>query len=112
MPMIVTRQQAADHLRIDDATDEASDLDLKIYAASAVALDYIEMDEEDFETDSDSDYVYPYQLQAAVLLLVGFMHSTRVPGQDTISAGYTQANLPANIRMLLYPLKTFGIEST
>ncbi len=108
MPMIVTRQQAADHLRIDSPTDEADDLDLKIYAASAVALDYIEMDEDDFETDSDSDYVYPYQLQAAVLLLVGDMHKHR----DAESPAYTEAMLPSTVRALLYPLKTFGIEST
>jgi hypothetical protein len=118
MSMIVTRQQAADHLRIDDASAEADSLDLMVQAASAVALDYIEMVEADFETeidsDSDSDWdsdldtvpVYPYQLQAAVLLLVGDMYRYRDGG----SPDYNEATLPAPVRALLYPLKTFGIE--
>ena len=122
MPMIVTRQQAMDHLRIDDATDEADDLDLKILAASAVVLDYIEQDTEDYadESTSDSDsssdssgstggsttYDWPYQVQAAVLLLVGDMHRHR----DSNIPKYSEATLPSAVRALLYPIKTFGLD--
>ena len=132
MTMIVTLQQAADHLRIDDTTDEANDLNLKIMAASAVVLDYIEWSHDryaaaveiaeldsDYEIDSDwdedwdSDWLgdedHLYTLKAATLLLVGYLHADRAPGRDTISAGYTEGNLPSAIRMLLYPLKTFGV---
>ncbi|RLC31988.1 hypothetical protein DRH13_02275 [Candidatus Woesebacteria bacterium] len=127
MPMIVTRQQAMDHLRIDDATDEADDLDLKILAASAVILDYIERDSEDYEVDdsdssNDSDsssddsssgdaggsseYDWPYQVQAAVLLLVGDLHRHR----DSEMPKYSEATLPPAVRALIYPLKSFGLD--
>jgi len=108
MSMLVTRQQVADHLRIDDATDEANDLDLKIYAASAAVLDYIEMELADFgDSDSDGEIEVPYQVQAAVMLLVGDMHRYR----DAGSPQYNVATLPPSVCALLYPLKTWGITS-
>jgi hypothetical protein len=106
MTMLVTRQQAADHLRIDDTTDEANDLDLKIQAASEVVLDYLEMAVDDFsDSDSDGEVEIPFQIQAAVLLLVGDMHRYRDSGAPT----YNEAILPPAVRALLYPLKTFGL---
>lgn len=123
MPMIVTRQQAMDHLRIDDATAEADDLDLKIYAASAVVLAYIEQEASDYvvddsESSSDSssdstssggggvpEYVWPYELQAATLFLVGDMHRYR----DSDIPTYSEALLPPVVRAILYSLKTFGL---
>lgn len=108
MTMLVTRQQAADHLRIDDATAEADDLDLKILAASAVVLDYVEMSAEDFEgSDSDGEPEYPYVLQAATLLIVGDLHRHR----DAGSSAYGDAYLPAPVRRILLPLKTWGLSS-
>lgn len=108
MTMLVTRQQAADHLRIDDPAAEADDLDLKIMAASEIVLDYVEMDIDDFsDSDSDGELEIPFSMQAAVLLLVGDMHRYR----DAGSKGYTDATLPGAVRALLYSLKTWGIES-
>lgn len=108
MNMIVTRAQAAAHLRIDDADAEGSDLDLKIAAASAVVLDYLEMEFTDFgDSDSDGNPEFPEQIMAATLLMVGELHRSRDGG----SANYSEANLPAPIRALLYPLKTWGIPS-
>ena len=123
--MIVTRQQAADHLRIDDATPEADDLDLKILAASSAVLTYVERDVSYYETtteddeyysasgptaddDSDATYDFPYEMQAAVLLLVGDMHRFRDSGDFQYKLG--PAQLPQTVRALLYPLKSFGIE--
>lgn len=121
MPYIVTRQQAIDHLRIDEYSEEADDLDLKILAASAVVLEYIETTESDYiDSDSgDSDsgssggseatYTYPYQIQAAVLLLLGDMYRHRsTDGTKT----YTENGLPFVIKALLSTKNTFGIEST
>lgn len=106
MSMLVTRAQAAAHLRIDDATAEADDLDLKIQAASAVVLDYLEMEEEDFgDSDSDGVVEVPEQVQAATLLLVGDMYRHR----DAGSPQYSDALLPPAVRALLYPLKSWGI---
>jgi len=127
MTMIVTRAQAAAHLRIDDSTDEAADLDLKIQAASAIVLDYIEWTpdryvaateinelDSDYEIDSDwdedwdSDWLgdedYLFTLKAATLLLVGDMHRYRDGG----SPNYTEAFLPPAVRALLYPVKSWG----
>ena len=129
MTMIVTLQQAADHLRIDDTTDEANDLNLKIMAASAVVLDYIEWSHDryaaaleideldsDYEIDSDwdedwdSDWLgdedHLYTLQAATLLLLGGMHRYRDESNPNYGA---EATLPPVVRALLYPIKTFGI---
>lgn len=109
MSMLVTVEQAAKHLRIDDdqIEYERDDLTLKIHAASGVVLDYLEMAIDDFG-DSDSDgREIPYQVQAATLLLIGDMHRYR----DAGSPNYTEATLPSSVRALLYPLKTWGIES-
>lgn len=106
--MLVTRQQAADHLRIDDLASEVEDLDLKIMAASAVVLDYLEMDEADFlDSDSDGALDVPWQIKAATLLLLGDMYRFRDGG----SPAYSEALLPSPVRALLYPLKTFGLSS-
>lgn len=123
MTMIVTRQQAADHLRIDDPSAEADDLDLKILAASEIVLDYLETSASDYETesedddyyyasgpsgddDSETEYNWPYQLQVATLLLVGDMHRYR----SSDIPKYTDASLSPAVRAILYPLKTFGIS--
>jgi len=127
MTMIVTRTEAAAHLRIDDSTDEAADLDLKIQAASAVVLDYIEWTpdryvaaneiddlDSDYEIDSDwdddwdSDWLgdedYLDTLKFATLLLLGDMHRYRDGG----SPNYGEATLPSPVRALLYPIKSWG----
>lgn len=107
MTMLVTRAQAAAHLRIDDATDEAADLDLKIKAASGMVLDYLEMSAEDFgDSDSDGNPEIPEKVQAAVLLLVGDLHSNRNAG----SKAYEGASLPSSVAAILYPLKTWGLS--
>ena len=109
MSMIVTRTQAAEHLRIDNPDAEADSLDLLILAASAVVLDYLEMELADFgDSDSDGEVEVPYQVQAATLLLVGDMHRYR----DAGSPEYTEATLPSPVRALLYPLKTWGLDSS
>lgn len=124
MTMIVTRQQAADQLHIDDATPEADDLDLKIMAASAIVLDYIERDVSYYETttvddeyyaegvtaddDGTTEYDFPYQLQQAVLILVGDFHRYRDSGDFQYKMN--PAQLPNYVRAILYPLKSFGIS--
>lgn len=114
--MLVTRAQAAEHLRIDNVAAEATTLDLLIQAASGVVLDYLEMSVSDFtENAGDSDAEFssddldevPSKIKAAVLLLVGDMYRYRDSGAPT----YTEAILPPAVRALLYPLKTWGITS-
>ena len=54
MPMIVTRQQVINHLRLDEDEAEAAadDIDLKIKAASAIVLNEIECTADDFLTST------------------------------------------------------------
>jgi hypothetical protein len=111
MAMLVTIEQAAAHLRIDDYTDEVNDLTLKIQAASGVVLDYLEMSIDDFgDSDSDGREV-PAQIQQATLLLIGDMHGYRGSGGGQGQTIFYEAVLPSIVRALLYPLKTWGIES-
>lgn len=114
MTMIVTRAEAAAHLHIDDATPEADDLDLKIEAASGIALDYIERDASYYAVDPEADpvvYEYPAQLKIAVLLIVADLHRYR-DGGDTEMRFINGATLSRPVRSTLYPLKSHGIEET
>jgi hypothetical protein len=107
MSMLVTLQEAADHLRIDDIESVQNDLTLKIHAASESILNYIEMTIDDFG-DSDSDgREIPYVVKAGVLLLLGDLYRYT----DTSSSSYKSATLPDPIRALLYDVKTWGLSS-
>lgn len=110
--MLVTLQQASDHLRRDTDADDA-DLTLKIHAASAAVLNYLSVGADRFLdssgemiTDSAGDPVdIPYEVQAAVLLMVGTLYKDR-DASDAFERGY----LPAPVTALLYPLRTPTVE--
>lgn len=105
MAMIVSIEEAAEHLRIDDYSVEEADLTLKIMAASAIVLDYVEQLEEDF-ADYEGIPDYPYQMKAATLILLGDLHRHRDSESPAMRDG---ATLPSAVRALLYPLKTWGL---
>lgn len=103
-PLLVTLQQAKDHLRID-TTDGDTDITAKVRAASAAIVRYLK--EPVFWTDSsgqieiDSAGVavdVPEDVQLATLLLVGYFDRQR----DEDEAGsYAEARLPQPVRALL-----------
>ena len=102
---LVSIDQASDHLR-RDTTDDDADLELKIEAASAAVMTYI--DDDDFlrdsngEFDTDSDGVVadvPAVVQAATLLLLTDMYDNR-DGKN-----WTPGYLPPAAVSLLYPLR-------
>lgn len=108
--MLVTLQQARDHVRSDTVADD-SDLTLKIHAASGAVLNYLKSGAEAFldtagfvPLDSNGDPIgVPFEVGAAVLLLVGDFYSNR--GEDQ-SANWTDPNyLPRAVTSLLYPLR-------
>ena len=108
---LVSIDQASDHLR-RDTTDDDADLELKIEAASAAVMTYI--DDDDFlrdsngEFDTDSDGVVadvPAVVQAATLLMVGELYLSREGRFADTSPG----RLPPAVESLLYPLKTLSV---
>jgi hypothetical protein len=106
--MLVSLQQARDHVRSDTMADDA-DLTLKIHGASGAVLAYLEDAAEAFldtagfvPMDSNGDPLgVPYEVKAATLLLIGDFYSNR--GEDQ-STNWTDPNyLPRAVTALLYP---------
>jgi len=109
MVMLVSLQQASDHLRRDNDDDD-NDLILKIQAASRVVLNYLKdgatfLDSfGDVEVDSnDNPLDVPEEVQAATLLLIGDFYNDREGSNE--SAQWVTGNLPPMVVALLYPLR-------
>jgi hypothetical protein len=113
MVMLVSLQQAKDHLRVD-SSDEDNDLTLKIHAASAAVLNYIRNGADVF-TDSagepildsnDNPIGIPYEIQAATLLMIGYLNRLRDENDNTlIGDGFAYGYLPNPVMSLLYPYR-------
>jgi hypothetical protein len=111
MVMLVSLDQAKDHLRIDNDAED-NDLVLKIKGASRAVMRYLKDTGTESFTDSFGD-VYedsngvalnvPEDIQSATLLMLGYLHRDR--DGDTEKA-YTMGFLPAAVTALLYPLRT------
>lgn len=121
MVMLVTLQQASDHLRRDTNADDA-DLTLKIQAASAAVINYLksaspyepELDSNgDVVLDSNDDIVYALDsngdpiplpvVRLAVLYLIGVLYRDR-DGQE--ATNWQLGYLPMPVQSLLYPLRS------
>jgi len=113
--MLVTLEQASAHLRRDDGDDDA-DLTLKIHAASGAVLNYLkganhfepELDSSGKPVlDDDGKPVYTthvmYPVQAAVLLMVGYLYKDR---DNDKNHEYETGYLPRPVTALLYNLRT------
>lgn len=111
--MLVTLQQASDHLR-RDTSDDDNDLTLKIHAASAAVLNYLDEGAESF-LDSAGDVLVdsngdptgvPFEVQAATLLLIGEFYKNRGGMQEgEIDQKWGYGYLPRSVVALLYPLR-------
>lgn len=109
MVMLVSLDQASNHLRRDTDADDA-DLELKIEAASRAVLNYLKDAEilstflnSDGDVDYESDGIpidVPQEIQQATLLLVGYFYKNRDSSSD-FQMGY----LPPAVMALLYPLR-------
>jgi hypothetical protein len=107
--MLVTLEQAKQHLRIDH-DDEDNDLILKIHAASGAVVNYLKSGADIF-LDSNGEPVYdssdepigmPFVVKAAVLLILGFLYKDR---DENAGDAYEQGFLPKPVTALLYPLR-------
>src|SRR5690606_18615425 len=83
MVMLVSLQEASDHLRRDTADDD-NDLMLKIQAASRFVVNYLDSDifpvYSDGEPVEDSDGIVvdvPFDIKAATLLIIGELYANR-----------------------------------
>lgn len=108
--MLVSLQQASDHLRRDTSADD-NDLTLKVYAASAAVMNYIQGPGIDGFTDSAGDILadsngdpqsVPYPVQAATLILIGYMYRLRDANDDS---AFDRGYLPAPVCALLTPYR-------
>lgn len=97
MIMLVTLQQASDHLRRDTSDDDA-DLTLKIEAASEAIADYLKW--------TDVPNPVPFRAQAAALNLIGEMYRDREgEAKGVVDTQYGYGYLPQSVVSLLYPLR-------
>lgn len=127
MVMLVTLEQAKDHLRVD-TDDGDADLALKINAASnailnylgrtGVAYQYLLDTAGDLLYDTAGDPVYLLdsagnktvlqEVQAAVMIMLGVIYIDR-DGQNFVDGGNTQSlgelTLPRTVKWLLDPLR-------
>lgn len=109
--MLVTLQQASDHVRRDSDDDDAL-LELLVKAASRSVANYLGAQKENvLEYDSeglpvvDSNDVMddvPEEVQAATLFLAGWLYRNRDADPDR---AFGPGNMPAVVTALLYPLR-------
>lgn len=86
MTILITLDQAKEHLRIDDLNDPAmeEDLFLKMEQASAIILDYIEVIDSGWD-----ETTVPEHIRVTVLMVLGNLWDHR--GDDKESEPITEA---------------------
>ena len=118
--MYVTLARAKQHLNMDHDQDDNL-IEVYVQAASGAVKNYlksaspydVERDSNDdpildssgdpiYVTDSSGDKLVSYPVQAAVLLMVGFLYKDRDENPDQ---AFQQGYLPKPVTALLYPLR-------
>lgn len=100
----VKLSEAKEHLRID-TDDGDSDLQLKIYSASAAVLDYIQGSRDRvIGTDGKVIESAPelQRVKQATLILVGILDRVRGGEEESL---YKQGELPYSVSCLIYSLR-------
>jgi len=122
MIVLVTPEEAIAHLKITDADVDMLDLQLKINAASKSVLKYLaganfyelEVDIDNvpivdtngdpiYAETTDGDRIVMYEVQAAVLILLGYLNRDRDADEEK---AFEMGFLPKPVTALLYPLRT------
>lgn len=125
MIVLVTPEEAIAHLKITDADVDMLDLQLKINAASKVVLNYLaganfyelEVDinnvpvldtagDQIYAETTDGDRIVMFEVQAAVLLMLGYLNRDRDSDEDK---AFEMGFVPRPVTALLYPLRTPSI---
>lgn len=123
--MLVTLQQASDHVRRDSSDDDA-DLTLKVQAASSAVVTYLKstaylyepmldtsgnpiLDTDGYPSptvDTSGNSVVRSDIQAATLLLIGEFYRNRDGDQQgAIDPQFGYGYLPRPVVALLYPYR-------
>jgi len=104
MIKFVTLEEAKNHLRTD-SDDGDDDLQLKIYAASASILDYIQ-GSRDLIVNDDGEVIEGapelQRVKMATLILIGILDRTRNGEEESV---YRQGYLPFSVSSLIYSLR-------
>jgi hypothetical protein len=118
--MYVTLDRAKQHLNMDHDLDDTL-IEVYVQAASGAVKNYlksaspyeVERDSNDdpildssgdpvYVVDSSGDKLVSYPVQAAVLLMVGFLYKDRDENPDS---AFERGYLPRPVTALLYPLR-------
>jgi len=98
---LVTMEEAARHLRLDDLTDPEvfQELDHKILIASGLILDYLELTVNPWMDSNGDPLDVPYKVQGATLIWLGILWKNRDGESDeTMEFGF----VPKTVSNLLY----------
>lgn len=99
---LVTVQEAAKHLRIDDAelddVDFLIDLQEKVDIASVLVLRYVNLPPDSYIDSSGTAYGVPYHLRAAVLIYTGILFKHR---DGTSDEPYVYGKIPIAVSSIL-----------
>lgn len=107
--MLVTLEQAKEHLRVDyDFEDEL--ITAYVQAASGAVLNYLKSDGSDyFDSSGDviidddtGETIVPYVVEAATLIMTHYLYRLRGDNEDN---AYERGYLPMPVTALLYPLR-------
>lgn len=109
MIMLVTLEQASDHLRRDMDDGAENDLILKIEGASGAVLNYLKstspyvLDDAGLPVkDDDNVLIVRPEVKNATLLMVGYLYKNR---DNDEKHEYEMGYLPRPVMALLYPLR-------
>lgn len=98
---LVTNEQAARHLRLDDLTDPEvfAELEEKILVASGLILNYLELEVNPWQDSNGEPVGVPFPVQGATLIWLGILWKHRDGESDeTMDYGY----VPKTVSNLLY----------
>jgi hypothetical protein len=98
---LITNEQAARHLRLDDLTDSevAADLEDKILQVSGMVLDYIEKPISPWADSNGDPLGVPFHVQAATLVWLGILWKNRDGESDeTLEFGF----IPKTVSYILH----------
>lgn len=106
--MLVTLEQAKDHLRVDyDFEDNI--ITTYVQAASAAVLAYLKISGDDYFDssgdlilDSSGESIVPYQAESATLMMTDYLYRLRGDNEDN---AYDRGYLPKPVTAILYPLR-------
>lgn len=107
---LVTVQEAAKHLRIDDAElddiDFLIDLQEKVDIASVLVLRYLNMGPDAYLDSTGTAYGVPYHIRAAVLIYTGILFKHR---DGTSDEPFVYGQIPIAVSSILVQYRRIPI---